>query len=139
MLLTGCGKRWAESEPNDSKIVTRGGTVHPPSRGPDKRNDILDNNPAGQTHFSVVYFSMIIRAFLAPEPRGTERIRSGHALPLDLLHLQINALLPLHSITHPPITFPAPPPTYPPPPLPSFRPGYFSTLRLKARPGFPKL
>jgi len=80
---------------------------------------------------------MIIRVFLAPEPILREL---GHALPLDLLHIADQRTTSTSlSIAHPPITFPVPPPTYPPPTLPSFRPGYFSTLRLKARPGFPKL
>ena len=75
MLPTGSGKRWAEFEPHDRKIATHREvpsflTFHPLSRDPDKRNDIFRSQPyEGRHTFSVVYFAMIILAFLAPEPR----------------------------------------------------------------------
>jgi len=122
MLPTGCGKRWAESESHDCKIAPPGGTIHRhptlPSRDPDGWNDIFRSLSHGsRPTFSVVYYTITIRAFLTPEPRGTERIRLGHALHIGSVTLvdQRTTSTPL-SVSHPPITFPVPPSTYLPPP-----------------------
>ena len=90
VLPTGCGRCWAEYELHEHKTTAYWGTIlllqarHSAlsSHDPEERNEIFRSPSRGsRPTFPVVYFAMIIRAFLAPEPRGTERMRRGHALP----------------------------------------------------------